>query len=99
MLSPFKQAQNHPKQSKVYQFITQKFHATFSSRAPSSLRICLFFLLACLASFVGILTTRQAFCTFENPQRIEFEKYWYAEVPVPQLFIGSPVSYFGEIVD
>jgi hypothetical protein len=43
----------------------------------------------CVIPFIApiIYLTKEAFCTFENPDQIEFAKYWYYEVPVPKLFL------------
>jgi hypothetical protein len=31
----------------------------------------------------------KAFCTFENPDRIDFAQYWYHENPIPKLFVST----------
>ena len=36
-------------------------------------------------------TTAYAFCTFDNPEHIDYAKYWFVEVPTPQLIVSSKV--------
>jgi membrane protein insertase Oxa1/YidC/SpoIIIJ len=37
-----------------------------------------------------LYTTQLALCTFDNPERIDFAKYWYNESPIQtKLMVGS----------
>jgi hypothetical protein len=44
-------------------------------------------------TLINVYISEQAFCTFENPDHIDFGQFWYAEVPVPQLLVASQVCF------
>jgi hypothetical protein len=56
---------------------------------PSVLRSFLYFLILILLVAPVFYTAREAFCTFENPNKIDFAKYWHKETPIPKLFVGK----------
>jgi hypothetical protein len=43
-----------------------------------------------LCVFPLLYTTQWAVCTFDNPERIDFAKYWYNESPIQaKLLVGT----------
>lgn len=60
----------------------------FSKKLPSILNISFYFLVAVLVACPSFYSAPKTYCSFENPDRIDFSKYWSAEVPTPKLFVG-----------
>lgn len=61
----------------------------FSNNAPSAFRILFYFLIAISIVCPTFYTTGWTVCTFDNPDKIDFAKYWYRENPIPTLLVST----------
>jgi hypothetical protein len=61
----------------------------FSNNSPSTRWIFSYFMISISVACPAFYLTPRAFCTFDNPDQIDFGQYWYVETPIPQLMIGT----------
>jgi hypothetical protein len=76
----------NPKNPNIYAFSRNAL--------PTTVQTVLYVLPCFLMAFVFVLLGEKAFCSFDNPHRVDFGKDWYAEVPIPQLIVAMRVSLF-----
>lgn len=73
---------------KQYESLLKLIKTQFSSNSPSILNIVLYFLVALSFALPFFYLTPMAYCSFDNPNQIDFSVHWHRELPIPQLFVG-----------
>lgn len=72
------------------------FFHFFRNQTPTVLQTFGYFCLSISLTFVYAFNGVNIFCLGEwNPEGVDYSRYWYEEVPMPRLIVGSVVSSFG----
>jgi hypothetical protein len=75
--------------------LKKKFTRNFSEKVSICALLAIYILPATLFVVVGGYIEYQAYCTFDNPMKIDFAPYWYYDIPVPQLIVMPQVNIEG----